>query len=50
MFYKRSKFRSLNVYPGHMMTVSVCREYEFKNCLAFRPGLDGQDVWPILLG
>lgn len=30
-------------------TVSVCWEYEFKNCLAFRPGLGGQDVWAILL-
>jgi len=37
------------LYPGHMITVSVCREYEFKNCLALRPGLDWQDVWVILL-
>lgn len=43
------RVHSMLFYPGHMITVSVCREYEFKNCLALRPGLDGQDVWAILL-
>lgn len=39
-----------SILVGHMMMVSVCCEYEFKNRLAFRPGLDGQDAWGILLG